>query len=60
LKDIAATTTKEKGKAAEATEKKAQSLEKARLVVERNFAEAKDKLRAVELKLAEVASLNLA
>ena len=52
LKDVVAATAKDKGKAIEAVEKKAQSEEKARLVAERNLAEAKDKLRAMELKLA--------
>ena len=60
LKDVAATTTKDKGKATEVVEKKAQSLEKSRLVAERNLVEVEDKLGAVELKLAEAASLNLA
>lgn len=59
LKDVAATTVKEKGKAPEADKKKAKSSEKARLVVERNLAEVEDKLGVVELKLAKVASLNL-
>lgn len=44
LKDVATTTVKEKGKAAEAAEKKAQSSEKARLVAERKLAEVEDKL----------------
>ena len=52
LKDVVAATAKDKGKAIEAAKKKAQSEEKARLVAERNLAEAKDKLRAMELKLA--------
>ena len=52
LKDVVTATAKDKGKAIEAAEKKAQSSEKARLVAERNLAEAKDKLRAMELKLA--------
>ena len=60
LKDVAIATTKEKGKATNAAEKKAQSLKKARLVVERKLAEAEDKLGGIELKLVKVASLNLA
>ena len=60
LKDVAVATAKKKGKAVKAAKKKAQSSEKARLVAERNLAEAEDKLGAVELKLVEVASLNLA
>ena len=51
-KGVVAATAKDKGKAIGAAEKKAQSEEKARLVAERNLAEAKDKLRAMELKLA--------
>ena len=60
LKDVVTATTKDKGKVVEAAEKKAQSAEKARLVAERNLAEVEDKLGAIELKLAEAASLNLA
>jgi len=44
LKDVATATTKENVKATEATEKKAQSSEKARLVAKRNLAEVEDKL----------------
>ena len=60
LKDVVAATTKEKGKVAEAAKKKAQSTEKARLVVEKKLAEMKAKLGGTELKLAEAKSLNLA
>ena len=60
IKDIATTTTKEKGKATEAAEKKAQSSKKAQLVVERKLVETKDKLRGIKLKLVEAANLNLA
>ena len=60
LKDVANATTKEKGKAVEAAEKKAQSSEKARLLAKGKLAEAEDRLGGVELKLAEAASLNLA
>lgn len=60
MKDVAAATAKEKGKAAEATEKKAQSSKKARLVAKRKLVEAEDKLGGVKLKLEEAVSLNLA
>ena len=60
LKDVANATTKEKSKAAEVVEKKAQSSEKARLMAEGKLAEAEDRLGGVELKLAKAASLNLA
>lgn len=60
LKDIATTTAKEQGKAAEAVEEKARSSEKARLAAEKKLAEVEEKLREAELKLAEAASLNLA
>ena len=39
LKDVANATTKEKGKATEAVEKKTQSSEKARLLVEKKLAD---------------------
>ena len=60
LKDVANATAKEKGMAVEATEKKAQSLEKARLLVEEKLTEAEDRLGGIVLKLAEAISLNLA
>ena len=60
LKDVATATAKENVKTAKVAEKEAQSLEKARLVAERNLAEVEDKLGAVELKLAKAANLNLA
>ena len=60
LKDVANATAKEKGMAVEAAKKKAQSLEKARLLVEEKLAEAEDRLGGIELKLAEAVSLNLA
>ena len=60
LKDVVTTTAKENVKTAKVAEKEAQSLEKARLVAERNLAEVEDKLGAVELKLAKAANLNLA
>ena len=59
MKDVVIATAKEKGKAAEAAKKKAQSLEKAWLVAERKLVEAEYKMEGVELKLAEVTSLNL-
>jgi len=60
LKDVANDNTKEKSRAIEATEKKAQSSEKARQVVEKGRAEVKSWLEGVELKRAEANSLNLA
>lgn len=51
FKDIVATIAKEKGKAVEAAEKRAQSTEKAQLVVEK-------KLTEVEVKLQSAQSLN--
>ena len=57
LKDVANASAKEKGKA---TEKKAQVSEKGRQLAEGKLAEAKDRLRGIELKLAEATSLNLA
>ena len=60
LKDVTNATAKEKGMAVEAAKKKAQSLEKARLLAEEKLAEAEDRLRGIELKLAEAVSLNLA
>ena len=44
LKDVANATAKEKGKAAEAIEKKAQSLEKTRLLVEKKLVKMEAKL----------------
>lgn len=60
LKDVVAATAKEKVKAVEAAEKKAQSSEKVQLMAEGKLAEAEDKLGGLELKLAKAASLNLA
>ena len=57
LKDVANATTRDKVKAAEIVEKKAQASEKAQLVAERKLTEVEGKLGGVELKLAEVASL---
>ena len=59
LKDFANANMKEKGKAAEVAQKKAQSSKKAWLLVEKKIAEVKGRLEGVELKLAEVNSLNL-
>ena len=60
LKEVANAMTKEKSKAVEVVEKKAQSSEKAQLLAEGKLAKEEDKLGGVELKLAEAASLNLA
>ena len=60
LKDVTNATAKEKGMAVEAAKKKAQSLEKARLLAEEKLAKAEDRLGGIELKLAEAVSLNLA
>ena len=57
---MAVDTAKEKGKAADAVEKRAQSAEKARLVVEKKLAEMEAKMGGTELKLAEAKSLTLA
>ena len=54
-KDVAIATAKEKGKAAEVAEKKAQTSEKAWALAEMDM-----KLGGTELKLAEAESLNLA
>lgn len=51
---------KDKGKAAEAVEKKAQASEKAQALAEKRLAEMDMKLGGIELKLAEAKSLNLA
>ena len=60
LKDVANAMAKEKGKAIEAAKKKAQSLEKARLLAEKKLAKVEAKLGGIELKLAEAKSLTLA
>ena len=60
LKDVAANTAKEKGKAADVAKKKAKVAEKAQLVAEEKLAEVEAKLRGIKLKLAKVESLNLA
>ena len=60
LKDVATAMAKEKGKATEAAEKRAQSVEKAWLVMEKKLTEVEVELGSTELKLAEAESLNLA
>ena len=60
LKDVAVAIMKEKGKAAEAVEKKAHALEKAKALAEKRLMGMKVKLGGTELKLAEAESLNLA
>lgn len=60
LKDVADTTTKEKGQDAEVVEKKAQTPAKAREVAEKKLSGLEASLGSVELKLPEVESLNLA
>ena len=60
LKDVVIATMKEKGKTTEAVEKKAQSMEKARLVTKTKLTEMEVKLGDTELKLAKAESLNLA
>ena len=57
LKDVANTMALDKGKA---TEKKAQSLEKARLLAKKRSTEMEAKLRETKLKFAQAKSLNLA
>ena len=59
LKDVANDHTKEKSKAVEAAEKKAQSSKKARQLAEKRRAEVESRLEGVELKLAEANSFNL-
>ena len=60
LKDVAADTKNEKGKAIDVTEKKAQVAENARLTVEKRLTEVEAKLGGIELKLVEAKSLTLA
>ena len=60
LKDVVVATTKEKIKVVEATEKRVQSAEKARLVAKKKLTEVEVKLGSAKLKLAEAESLNLA
>lgn len=60
LKNVANGTTKEKGKAVKAAEKKAQSLEKAWSLVKKKLVNTEARLGGIELKLTEAESLNLA
>ena len=60
LIDVAVATVKEKGKVAEAVEKKAHAFEKARALTEKRLTEMEVKLGGTELKLTEAKSLNLA
>ena len=60
LKDVANAMTRDKGKAVEVAEKKAQSSEKARLLSEKRSTKMEAKLGETKLKLAQVESLNLA
>lgn len=60
LKDVAVATAKDKGKDVEAIEKRSQASEKAQILAEQRLTKMDVKLRAKELKLAEVESLNLA
>ena len=52
LKDIADATTQDKGKAVEATEKKAQFSEKSQLLAKKRSTEVETKLGETKLKLA--------
>ena len=60
LKDVVVAMAKEKDKVVEATEKKVQSVEKARLVAEKKLIKMEVRLGGMKLKLAETESLNLA
>ena len=60
LKDVIVATAKDKGKAAKATEKRAQASEKARMLAKQKLTKMDIKLGGTELKLVEVKSLNLA
>ena len=60
LKDVVDATARDKGKTTEVVEKKAQSSEKAQLLVEKRSAEVEIKLGETELKLSQAKSLNLA
>ena len=60
LKEVVVATVKDKGKAVEATEKKARAFEKARILAELRLTKMDVKLGSTELKLAEMESLNLA
>lgn len=60
MKEVAIATAKDKGKAAETAEKKAQEYEKARALAEKRLTELDVNQRGPELKLVEAESLNLA
>ena len=60
MKDVAVATEKDKDKAAEDAERKAQETERAWALAEQSLVEMGEKLGGMELKLAEVESLNLA
>ena len=60
LKEVTVATAKDKGKAIEATEKRAQASEKARILAELRLTKMDVKLGSTELKLAKMESLNLA
>ena len=60
LKDVVEDTAKEEGKAVDATEKRAQTAKKARLVAEKKLAEVEAKLGGIKIKLTEAESLTMA
>ena len=60
LKDVVKANAKEKTKVAATAEKKAAAFEKARVLAEKKSSELEAKLGETELKLAKVASLNIA
>lgn len=60
LKDVSISTVKDKGKAAEAVEKKVHAAKKDQSIMEKKLTETEVKLGSIELKLAEAESLNLA
>ena len=59
MKDVVVTTVKDKGKAAETVEKKAQASEKAHILANKRLTKMDVKLGGMELKLAKARSLNL-
>lgn len=60
LKDVSISTVKDKGKAAEAVEKKVHAAKKDQSIMEKKLTETEVKLGSIELKLAKAESLNLA
>ena len=58
MKDVVVTTVKDKGKAAETVEKKAQAFEKAHILANKRLTKMDVKLGGMELKLAKAESLN--